>query len=168
MYISDQHIGFYSNILGWVSTVFIPIKTIVQIEKKATAGIFPNGIVIDTLHTKYTFASFTSRDATYDLITEVWNQIILGKRLRNNANNINSSSNSISDSEDDDYDDYEYDDNDDDLYDNSNNITDSTDMTSNVSIGKPEDLPTPLQQSDSAANICLGSEIPVLLFLIHI
>lgn len=147
MYISDQHIGFYSNILGWVSTVFIPFKTIVQIEKRATAGIFPNGIVIDTLHTKYTFASFTSRDATYDLITEVWNQIILGKRFRSNSNNTNSSSNSISDDENDDYDDDydDYGDDDDDLYDNSNNISDSTDITSSVSIGKPEDLPMPLQ-----------------------
>lgn len=79
MYISDQHICFYSNILGWVSTVFIPFKEIVQIEKKATAGIFPNGIVINTLHTKYVFASFISRDSTFDLITNVWNQIILGR-----------------------------------------------------------------------------------------
>ena len=80
MYISDQHLCFYSNILGWVSTVIIPFNEIVQIEKKTTAGIFPNGIVIDTLHTKYIFASFISRDATFDLITDVWNQIILGKR----------------------------------------------------------------------------------------
>lgn len=164
MYISDQHIGFYSNILGWVSTVFIPFKTIVQIEKKATAGIFPNGIVIDTLHTKYTFASFTSRDATYDLITEVWNQIILGKRFRSNSSNMNNSSNSISDDENDDYDDDDddYVDDDDDLYDNSNNITDSTDMTSSVSIGKPEDLPVPLRQSDSAANPSSGTGMPLL------
>ncbi|KAG0668340.1 hypothetical protein C6P45_004799 [Maudiozyma exigua] len=80
MYISDQHLCFYSNILGWVSTVIIPFNEIVQIEKKTTAGIFPNGIVIDTLHTKYIFASFISRDSTFDLITDVWNQIILGKR----------------------------------------------------------------------------------------
>lgn len=81
MYISDQHICFYSNILGWVSTILIGFKEIVQIEKKTTAGIFPNGIVIDTLHTKYVFASFMSRDATFDLITDVWNQLILGKRV---------------------------------------------------------------------------------------
>lgn len=88
IYISDQHICFYSNILGWVSTVFIPFKEIVQIEKKTTAGIFPNGIVIDTLHTKYIFASFISRDATFDLITDVWNQIILGKRYMKNSDDV--------------------------------------------------------------------------------
>lgn len=89
MYISDRQICFYSNILGWVSTVFIPFEEIVQIEKKTTAGIFPNGIVVDTLHTKYIFASFISRDATFDLMTDVWNQIILGKRhlIADNAYN---------------------------------------------------------------------------------
>lgn len=80
IYISNQNICFYSNILGWVSTVVISFKEIVQIEKKTTAGIFPNGIVIDTLHSKYIFVSFLSRDATFDLITDVWNQIILGRR----------------------------------------------------------------------------------------
>lgn len=80
IYISNQHLCFYSNILGWVSSVIIPFKEIVQIEKKTTAGIFPNGIVIDTLHSKYIFASFISRDSTFDLITDVWNQIILGRR----------------------------------------------------------------------------------------
>ncbi|CAI4053208.1 hypothetical protein SUVZ_15G2370 [Saccharomyces uvarum] len=161
MYISDQHIAFYSNILGWVSTVFIPFKTIIQIEKKTTAGIFPNGIAIDTLHTKYTFASFTSRDATYDLITEVWNQIILEKRFRNVSNNLNSSSNSISDDDDDD-DDYDYDDDDDDLYDSTNNITDSTDITSDVSVGKPGDTPMPSKDTNDVRNLSIGSEVPLL------
>ena len=89
MYISDQHICFYSNILGWVSTIIIAFKEIVQIEKKTTAGIFPNGIVIDTLHTKYIFASFITRDATFDLITDVWNQLILGRRNIKSTGDIN-------------------------------------------------------------------------------
>lgn len=93
MYISDQHIGFNSNILGFVSTVFIPFKEIVQIEKKTTAGIFPNGIVIDTLHSKYIFASFISRDSTFNLITDVWNQIILGRRYSDDTDSSEYSSN---------------------------------------------------------------------------
>ncbi|KAL3232752.1 Membrane-anchored lipid-binding protein YSP2 [Nakaseomyces bracarensis] len=93
MYISDQHIGFNSNILGFVSTVFIPFKEIVQIEKKTTAGIFPNGIVIDTLHSKYIFASFISRDSTFNLITDVWNQIILGRHYSDDTDNSDYSSN---------------------------------------------------------------------------
>lgn len=97
MYITDQHLFFYSNILGWVTTVVILFNEIVQIEKKTTAGIFPNGIVIDTLHTKYIFASFISRDATFDLITDVWNQIILGKRhLRSNDDDFDFDSDILS------------------------------------------------------------------------
>ncbi|CAI1759717.1 hypothetical protein SEUBUCD646_0O02490 [Saccharomyces eubayanus] len=158
IYISDHHIGFYSNILGWVSTVFIPFETIIQIEKKTTAGIFPNGIAIDTLHTKYSFASFTSRDATYDLITEVWNQTILQKRFHNVSNN---SSNSISDDEEDD--DYDYDDDDDDdLYDSTNNVTDSTDMTSDISVGKPGDPSMPSKDTNGARNLSVESEVPLL------
>ncbi|CCD24101.1 Ysp2p NDAI_0C04410 [Naumovozyma dairenensis CBS 421] len=128
MYITDQHICFYSNILGWVSSVVIPFKEIVQIEKKTTAGIFPNGIVIDTLHTKYIFASFISRDATFDLITDVWNQIILGRRhLAKSSEVINSNmespfssddenNNGLSDSSG--------------FYDEDEDDTDFTDMTS--------------------------------------
>ncbi|CCH62474.1 hypothetical protein TBLA_0H01880 [Henningerozyma blattae CBS 6284] len=83
MYITDRNICFNANILGWVSTIVIPFTDIVQIKKKMTAGIFPNAIVIDTLETKYVFASFISRDSVFDLITDVWNQIILGRRRSN-------------------------------------------------------------------------------------
>ncbi|AGO12762.1 AaceriADR294Cp [[Ashbya] aceris (nom. inval.)] len=86
LYISTEHICFYSNILGYVSVVVIPLKEVVQIEKKNTAGIFPNAIAIHTLQKKYVFASFISRDTTFDLITNVWNQIILGP----NASKTNS------------------------------------------------------------------------------
>ncbi|KAG0666015.1 hypothetical protein C6P44_004184 [Monosporozyma unispora] len=135
IYISNQHLCFYSNILGWVSTVVIPFKEIVQIEKKTTAGIFPNGIVIDTLHSKYIFASFISRDATFDLITDVWNQIILGRRyikavdsnenfsdLHSNFSLTNSSGHSS-------FDDMDIDDMDDDDDDDDDDVND-TDMTS--------------------------------------
>lgn len=131
MYISDKHICFYSNILGWTSTIFIPFKEIVQIEKKTTAGIFPNGIVLDTLHTKYIFASFISRDATFDLITDVWNQIILDKRHINTqraSSSFNDESNFPSDYSSDEL-------TDDSDFNNEDNdsITDSTDLTSSDS-----------------------------------
>ncbi|CCK69638.1 Ysp2p KNAG_0C05400 [Huiozyma naganishii CBS 8797] len=154
IYISDQHLCFYSNILGWVSTVIIPFKEIVQIEKKTTAGIFPNGIVIDTLHTKYVFASFISRDSTFDLITDVWNQIILGRRYLKDGEDgevpmDSHSSYSLSgfdgglgedddgDEEDDD-DDEAFDDDDDD---NASLLGVETDMTSSDELN-PDELPS--------------------------
>ncbi|CEP62361.1 Ysp2p LALA0_S05e03928g [Lachancea lanzarotensis] len=76
LYISWEHVCFNSSILGWVTNVVIPFEEIVQIEKKSTAGIFPNGMVFQTLHSRYTFASIMSRDAAFDFITSIWNQTI--------------------------------------------------------------------------------------------
>lgn len=72
LYVSEGHLCFNSNILGWVSTVVLSFDEIVSVEKKSTALLFKNGLLISTLHAKYSFASFTSRDATYDLIVNIW------------------------------------------------------------------------------------------------
>ncbi|KAH3674353.1 hypothetical protein WICMUC_003379 [Wickerhamomyces mucosus] len=76
LYLTDRHILFKSNILGWITNIVIPLKEIVRLEKKTTAGVFRNGISIQTLHSKHGFASFISRDSTFDLITNIWNQLI--------------------------------------------------------------------------------------------
>ncbi len=78
MYITERHICFNSNILGWVTSIIIPLQEIVQLEKKSIAGLFPNSIVIQTLHQKYVFASFLARDVTFDLITNIWNKLVRG------------------------------------------------------------------------------------------
>ncbi|ONH67294.1 GRAM domain-containing protein YSP2 [Cyberlindnera fabianii] len=83
LYISEHHISFKSNILGWVTTLNIPIQEIVQLEKKNTAVMFPNAIVVKTLHQKYNFASLLTRDATFDLITNIWNQIAPLPKIHN-------------------------------------------------------------------------------------
>lgn len=80
LYISERNVCFNSNILGFTNTVVIPFAEIVQMKKKSTVGIFPNGIVIDTLHDKYKFASILNRDYIFDLLTNIWNQVILGRR----------------------------------------------------------------------------------------
>ncbi|KAG0137938.1 hypothetical protein HOY82DRAFT_535270 [Tuber indicum] len=72
LYVSEGHICFYSNIFGWVNTLIISFDEIVSVEKKNTAMLFPNAIVIQTLHARNVFASFISRDSTYDLIVGIW------------------------------------------------------------------------------------------------
>ncbi|KAF1809189.1 hypothetical protein P152DRAFT_442476 [Eremomyces bilateralis CBS 781.70] len=72
LYISEGHICFSSNILGWVTNLVISYDEVVSIEKKSTAVIFPNAIVIQTLHARNVFASLVSRDTTYDLIINIW------------------------------------------------------------------------------------------------
>ncbi|KAF1847529.1 GRAM domain-containing protein [Cucurbitaria berberidis CBS 394.84] len=72
LYVSEGHLCFSSNILGWVTNLVISFDEVVSVEKKSTAMLFPNAIVISTLHARNVFASFLTRDATYDLIIGIW------------------------------------------------------------------------------------------------
>ena len=72
LYVSEGHLCFSSNILGWMTTLVMSFDEIVSVEKRSTALLFKNGLMISTLHAKHIFASFTSRDATYDLIVNIW------------------------------------------------------------------------------------------------
>ncbi|CAH6721149.1 membrane-anchored lipid-binding protein Lam5p [[Candida] jaroonii] len=77
MYLSQNFICFKSNILGWVTNLLIPLQEVVQIEKRSTAVLFPNGMIIRTLYQKYTFATFISRDTTFKLLTKVWHKVLM-------------------------------------------------------------------------------------------
>ncbi|KAI1376939.1 hypothetical protein F4677DRAFT_416817 [Hypoxylon crocopeplum] len=72
LYVSEGHLCFSSNIFGWVTTLVMSFDEIVSVEKRSTALVFKNGLMITTLHAKHVFASFASRDSTYDLIVNIW------------------------------------------------------------------------------------------------
>ncbi|KAJ3541640.1 hypothetical protein NMY22_g3805 [Coprinellus aureogranulatus] len=72
LYISENHICFHANIFGWITDLAIPIDEITTLEKKMTAFVIPNAIQITTRQARYTFASFLSRDTTYDVIYNIW------------------------------------------------------------------------------------------------
>ena len=72
IYISEGHICFSSNILGWVTTLVISFEEVMSIEKESTAMVFPNAIAVQTLHARHTFRSLLSRDTTYDLMIGIW------------------------------------------------------------------------------------------------
>ena len=72
LYVSEGHLCFSSNIFGWITTLVMSFDEIVTVEKRNTALLFKNGLMISTLHAKNIFASFTSRDSTYDLIVGIW------------------------------------------------------------------------------------------------
>ena len=72
IYISEGHICFSSNILGWVTTLIISFDEVVSIEKENTLGVLPNAIAIQTLQARHTFRSLLSREATYDLLIGIW------------------------------------------------------------------------------------------------
>ncbi|KAF2215242.1 hypothetical protein CERZMDRAFT_120214 [Cercospora zeae-maydis SCOH1-5] len=72
LYVSEGHICFSSNILGWVTNLVISFDEVISIEKKSTAVIFPNALIISTLQARNTFASFVARDSTYELLIGIW------------------------------------------------------------------------------------------------
>lgn len=72
LYVSENHVCFYANIFGWVTNIVLPFSEIVSVEKRMTAYVIPNAIQVATLHSKHTFASFLSRDTTYDLVVNIW------------------------------------------------------------------------------------------------
>jgi hypothetical protein len=72
IYISEGHICFSSNILGWVTTLVISFEEVVNLERENTALVIPNAIAIQTLHARHVFRSFLSREATYELLIGIW------------------------------------------------------------------------------------------------
>lgn len=72
IFISEGHICFSSNILGWVTTLVISFEEVMAIERETTAMVFPNAIAIQTLHARHIFRSLLSREATFDLMVGIW------------------------------------------------------------------------------------------------
>ena len=86
LYVSEGHICFSSNIFGWVTNLVISFDEVVSVEKKNTAVVFPNAIVIQTLHARNTFASFVARDSTYELLIGIWK--INHPKLKSSLNGV--------------------------------------------------------------------------------
>lgn len=93
IYITETHLGFNSNILGWTSKVIIEFKSITYMEKTSSAGLFPNAISIETSEGKTQFNNFISRDGCFGLMKEVWSRNLLAQeeeeRRERNGININ-------------------------------------------------------------------------------
>ncbi|CED83409.1 Uncharacterized conserved protein, contains GRAM domain [Phaffia rhodozyma] len=72
LYVSENHICFHANIFGWVTNLVVPFSETNRIDKKMTAFVIPNAIMITTSDAKHTFASFLSRDTAFDVIHSIW------------------------------------------------------------------------------------------------
>ncbi|CAO3701562.1 unnamed protein product [Rhizopus stolonifer] len=91
VYVSEHHVCFKSNIFGWVTNLVISFNEITAVEKRMTAKVIPNGLVIDTPTSKHVFASLLSRDQAYDQIVKIW-------KLHKRISSLISSSSSLSSS----------------------------------------------------------------------
>lgn len=95
LYVSEGHLCFSSNIFGWVTTLVMSFDEIISVEKRSTALLFKNGLMISTSHAKNVFASFTSRDSTYDLIIGIWK--LSHPSLRSSINGVHTNETGVSD-----------------------------------------------------------------------
>ena len=72
IYISENHLAFYSSIFGWTTSEVIPLANVVGIEKKMTAMFIPNAIQVLTDTKAFTFASFMGRDTAFEVMYNSW------------------------------------------------------------------------------------------------
>ncbi|GMG35274.1 unnamed protein product [Ambrosiozyma monospora] len=76
LYVSEHYICFNSNLLGWVTSLVLSLDEIVSLEKRTTAGLFPNGIILSTKDSKHSFASFIARDTTLNFMEAIWSKSV--------------------------------------------------------------------------------------------
>lgn len=95
LYMSNRHLCFNSNIFGYVTNLIIGFEDIISMEKKSAALIFPNSILISTLHAKHFFASFMNRDLVFQKITRIWKNVLRATSIYDISSVIQKSSESI-------------------------------------------------------------------------
>ncbi len=77
MYLSQNYLCFYANILNWKSNLCVNFKDIEEITREKTAKVISNAIEVKTkTGEKYFFASFVTRDKTHALICQLWQAVV--------------------------------------------------------------------------------------------
>ncbi|PRP86435.1 hypothetical protein PROFUN_05354 [Planoprotostelium fungivorum] len=71
MYLSEHHLCFYSKVFGIRIIEKIDVNDIVAIEKESVNLVNP-GITVKTKETEFHFASFLSRERTYQRLLSFW------------------------------------------------------------------------------------------------
>lgn len=79
LYVGESHLCFYANIFGWVTSVVIALGDIISVDKRNTALMFPNAILVCTLHHRYFFASFLFREQAFTRIVSAWKAVFKGQ-----------------------------------------------------------------------------------------
>jgi len=85
LYVTENYLGFHSNVFGYVTRIQIPLISVTTITKEKTAKIIPNAVAVSTVEDTHTFTSLISRDATFKAMTKAWRKAI----ARNNLANLN-------------------------------------------------------------------------------
>ncbi|GCC25259.1 GRAM domain-containing protein 2A isoform X1 [Chiloscyllium punctatum] len=92
MYVSANHICFYSNILKEIK-LMIPVTTVISLKKQNTALLVPNALCVKTTEgEKHLFGSLRSRDVTFKVLKTVCTHLENGSPTNSPRVSINESS----------------------------------------------------------------------------
>lgn len=76
IYLTENYIWFYSNVLGIKQRVIIELKKIKEIKKKNTLGLIPNALAITAEDgATYKFLSFSQRNTAYKSFVAIWKNV---------------------------------------------------------------------------------------------
>lgn len=81
LYVSQNYLGFYANILSWETLVTVRWKDVTSMTKERTAHFIPNAIIICTLTDRFFLTSFGARDKTYVILFRIWQNALIGKSM---------------------------------------------------------------------------------------
>lgn len=76
IYLTENYIWFYSNVLGIKHKIILELKKIKEIKKKNTLGLLPNALMITTDDDQsYKFSSFSNRNIAYKSFVALWKNV---------------------------------------------------------------------------------------------
>merc|ERR1711874_567608 len=76
LYVTNNYIGFHSNVFGYVTKIKLLMSSVTAITKEKTARIIPNAVAVCCEGEKHIFTSFMSRDATFNTMTKAWRRAL--------------------------------------------------------------------------------------------
>ncbi|XP_048416133.1 GRAM domain-containing protein 2B isoform X3 [Stegostoma tigrinum] len=92
MYVSDNYICFYSNILKEIKLI-VPVTIVIALKKQNTALLVPNALCIKTKEgEKHLFGSLRSRDVTFKVLKSICTHLENGSPTNSPRISINESS----------------------------------------------------------------------------
>ncbi|KAI8802995.1 hypothetical protein BJ742DRAFT_512731 [Cladochytrium replicatum] len=72
IYYTADHLAFHGKLFGKVAKIVADFRDVQLIEKKSTAGMFPNAIRVIASNVQYVFTNFMKRDVAFNELFEAW------------------------------------------------------------------------------------------------
>ncbi|KAI8804432.1 hypothetical protein BJ742DRAFT_456230 [Cladochytrium replicatum] len=72
IYYTGIHLAFHAKLFGKTAKIVADFRDVQLIEKKSTAGMFPNAIRVIASNVQYVFTNFMKRDVAFNELFEAW------------------------------------------------------------------------------------------------